>query len=69
MKNEINELINKFKYIAEKGWIKSINKSFGSIGLTFENNDGKIIIEIKNNELLLLSEYNLIDDVKTKRIY
>jgi len=34
--NDINKLIQEFKIIAQKGWIKSISKSFGSIGLTFE---------------------------------
>lgn len=36
MNNDTNKLLEEFKKIAEKGWIKSISKSFGSIGLTFE---------------------------------
>ena len=37
MTEEEKDLINNFKKIANKNWIKSISKSFGSIGLTFEN--------------------------------
>lgn len=36
MSDEINLLIDNFKKIANKKWIKSISNSFGSIGLTFE---------------------------------
>lgn len=36
MNEEIKLLINNFKRVSEKGYIKSISKSFGSIGLTFE---------------------------------
>lgn len=36
MNTEIKELIDKFNLINQKGWIKSISNSFGSIGLTFE---------------------------------
>lgn len=36
MKNEENEFIKEFHKIANKGWIKSISKSWGSVGLTFE---------------------------------
>lgn len=41
MDKNIELLINEFKKISKKGWIKSINKSFGSVGLTFENELGK----------------------------
>lgn len=41
MDENIELLINEFKKISKKGWIKSINKSFGSVGLTFENELGK----------------------------
>ena len=41
MNQDIDKLIKEFKKIAKKGWIKSINKSFGSIGTTFENELGK----------------------------
>ena len=43
MKMDTNSktLINKFKSIAAKGWIPSISNSWGSIGLTFENELGK----------------------------
>lgn len=36
MSDEIVKLIENFKFIANKKWIKSVSKSFGSIGLTFE---------------------------------
>ncbi len=36
MNEDINLLIKKFQEIESKGWIRSISKSFGSIGLTFE---------------------------------
>ena len=36
MSDEVVKLIESFKFIANKKWIKSVSKSFGSIGLTFE---------------------------------
>ena len=36
MSEEIKKLIDDFKIIANKKWIRSVSKSFGSIGLTFE---------------------------------
>ena len=36
MKKEEQEFIEKFHEIANKGWIKSISKSWSSVGLTFE---------------------------------
>ena len=41
MNEDINLLIKKFQEIEGKGWIRSISKSFGSIGLTFEKELGK----------------------------
>ena len=41
MKKENKQLIEEFHRIANKGWIKSISNSFGSIGLTFEKELGK----------------------------
>lgn len=41
MEESIQILIKKFKEICNKGYIKSISKSFGSIGLTFEKELGK----------------------------
>ena len=38
---EENNLLNKFSEIYKKKWIKSFSNSFGSIGLTFENELGK----------------------------
>lgn len=36
MSKELKELIEEFKIISKKGFIESISKSFGSVGLTFE---------------------------------
>jgi len=36
MNEDILKLVDNFKLIANKKWIKSVSKSFGSIGLTFE---------------------------------
>lgn len=41
MTDEVKKLIDDFKIIANKKWIKSISKSFGSIGITFEKELGK----------------------------
>ncbi len=41
MTNEIKTFIEKFKVISKKGWIKNENKSWGSVGLTFEKQLGK----------------------------
>lgn len=41
MTEEVKKLIDDFKIIANKKWIKSISKSFGSIGITFEKELGK----------------------------
>lgn len=42
MNQELKQLIRQFKEISDKKWIKSISKSFGSIGLTFENELDKL---------------------------
>ena len=39
--NNNEKLINEFKEIANKGWIPSVNKSTGSIGITFEKQLGR----------------------------
>lgn len=36
MTDETKMLINQFKIISKKGWIKNENKSWGGVGLTFE---------------------------------
>lgn len=36
MEEEVKNLIKKFKIITKDGWIKSNNKSWGNVGLTFE---------------------------------
>ena len=41
MTDEVKKLIDDFKIITNKKWIKSISKSFGSIGITFEKELGK----------------------------
>ena len=41
MTEETKIFIEKFKHIAKKGWIKNENKSWGSVGLTFEKQLGK----------------------------
>lgn len=41
MNYEIEKLIQQFHIISNKGWIPSISKNFGSIGLTFEKELGK----------------------------
>ena len=41
MDENTKKLVEEFKKIAAKRWIKSISKSFGSIGITFEKELGK----------------------------
>ena len=41
MEDNSLELINLFKEIAKKRWIKGVGRSWGDIGLTFENEIGK----------------------------
>lgn len=36
MKKEEKQFIQEFHKIADKGWIKSVSNSWGSVGLTFE---------------------------------
>lgn len=41
MQENSRKLINEFIRISKKGWIKSVSKSIGSVGLTFEKELGK----------------------------
>ena len=41
MDNNSKKLINTFKEISKKGWIKSTSKGWGGVGLTFEHKMGK----------------------------
>ena len=41
LNNDIKKLLEQFLVISNKGWIPSVSKSFGSIGLTFEKELGK----------------------------
>lgn len=64
MDRNIESLIKEFKIIANKGWIKSISKSTGSIGITFENElkkkpDNKYLPDYKDIEIKCTSAYNL----------
>ena len=61
MKNEIKTLCKKFEEIKELGWIESVNKGRGSVGLTFES-----LLGVQNNELEI-PDYNGIE-IKTKSI-
>jgi len=56
MDKNVESLIKKFETIASKGWIKSVSKSTGSIGLTFENElkkkpDNKYLPDYKDIEI------------------
>ena len=42
MKDNSLELIDLFKKVAEKRWIRGVGKSWGDIGLTFEHEIGKL---------------------------
>ena len=55
MDNCVNELQEKFRKIKDRGWIKSISKSDGSVGITFEALLGKK----ENNSIL--PDYNGIE--------
>ena len=61
MKKENKQLIEEFHRIANKGWIKSISNSFGSIGLTFEKELGK------NPDALYFPDYYGIEIKCTSR--
>lgn len=41
MTNDTKQLLQEFKRISKKGFIRGVNKGFGSIGLTFERELGK----------------------------
>ena len=63
MDENIELLINEFKKISQKGWIESISKSFGSIGLTFENEilkkaDAMYFPDFRNIEIKCTSRYS-----------
>ena len=58
---EEKNLISEFERIASKKWIKSVSKSFGSIGLTFEH-------EIKKNpDAMYFPDYHGIEIKCTSR--
>ena len=61
MNIEQKKLIEQFHIIAKKGWIKSISKSFGSVGLTFEKEIGK------NPDSLYFPDYYNIEIKCTSR--
>ena len=63
MDKNIELLIKKFKNIANKGWIKSVSKSTGSIGLTFEKElnkkpDNKWLPDYKGIEIKCTTKSN-----------
>jgi hypothetical protein len=62
LNNFLKELESKFKEIKELGWVKSIQKGHGGIGVTFED-----LLGIENNSLEI-PDYNGIE-IKTKRDY
>lgn len=55
MKKEQYELIKKFKEIAEKRWIKGVNNSTNSVGLTFES------LLSKNPDSMYFPDYHGIE--------
>lgn len=63
MNKEIKILVDNFKIIANKKWIKSVSKSFGSIGLTFEkeldkNPDALYFPDYYGTEIKCISRYS-----------
>lgn len=63
MTEEIKKLIDNFKIIANKKWIKSVSKSFGSIGITFEkeldkNPDALYFPDYYGTEIKCTSRYS-----------
>ena len=63
MNNEIKNLINEFKKIAKKKWIRSISSHYNSIGLTFENElskkpDSMYFPDFQGIELKCTSRYS-----------
>lgn len=52
MKEQQYEIIEKFKEIAEKRWIKGVNNSTNSVGLTFES------LIYKNPDSMYFPDYN-----------
>lgn len=62
MKNEVQKLKQKFISIKKMGWIKSIRRGWGGIGITFEHLLGN------NENDFEIPDYNGIE-LKTKRAY
>ena len=62
--NTNESLLNEFKRIANKGWIKSVNNSTGSIGITFEKELGK-----KENSSYLPDYYDIEIKCSSKYAY
>lgn len=63
MTEEIKKLIDNFKIISNKKWIKSVSKSFGSIGITFEreldkNPDALYFPDYYGTEIKCTSRYS-----------
>ena len=51
MNDEVKKLVDNFKIIANKKWIKSVSRSFGCIGITFEK------VLDKSSDALYFSDY------------
>jgi len=62
MEKEIKRLKEKFIFIKKAGWIKSIRKGWGGIGITFESLLGN------NENDFEIPDYNGIE-IKTRRAY
>ena len=68
LNKEINDLVEEFKRVAKKRWIKSEFKSFGSIGLTFEkelrkNPDAMYFPDFEGIEIKCVSSVNELIDM------
>ena len=55
MDENIYKLIKEFERVKNKNWVKSVNKGFGSIGLTFERELGK------TQDAMYFPDYNGIE--------
>ena len=63
MNEEVKKVVDNFKIIANKKWIKSVSKSFGSIGITFEkelnkNPDALYFPDYYGTEIKCVSRYS-----------
>lgn len=63
MNRNFKNLKNKFKNIADKGWIRSVSKGHGTVGLTFEHELGKKVDttynpDYKNIEIKCSTRYS-----------